>query len=68
MRKMFFFQSWAHHSVEQSSYEIIFIELGIIQKIPLAEWRLFYFIKCEGPVDFSLYGVVWCIRLQVNIP
>ncbi len=30
-------------SLEQSSYEIIFIELGTIQKISLVEWRHFYF-------------------------
>ncbi len=40
-----FFPSWgrAHLSQEQSSYEIICIELRTIQKISLAGWRLFYF-------------------------
>ncbi len=38
------FPSWgrAHISLEQSSYEIISIELWTIQKISLAGWRLFY--------------------------
>ncbi len=62
-----FFPSWgrANHSVEQSSYEIIFFELGTIQKIPLAGWRLFYFhqqihVHVTRPHDVMSYCILSC--------
>ncbi len=51
--------------MEQFSYGIIFIELGTIQKIPLAGWRLFYFhqqihVHVTSPHHIMSYHVILC--------
>ncbi len=55
-------------SLELSSYEIIFIELGTIRKISLVEWRRFYFhqqihVHVTGHIiscRFASYHVIFC--------
>ncbi len=60
------FLSWvnAHLSLEQSSYEIIFIELGSNKKISLAGWRLFYFHQPHPGMSYCIISchIMPCIR------